>query len=81
MVAIIRASSGEQLVNVAKALYQGGIDVIAFSDPDKPFEGGFFERGSIDPAPQQPIDAGPPASAAGAGRGGTLPPTRGAWGA
>jgi 2-dehydro-3-deoxyphosphogluconate aldolase/(4S)-4-hydroxy-2-oxoglutarate aldolase len=28
MVAIIRASSGEQLVNVAKALYQGGIDVI-----------------------------------------------------
>ncbi len=28
IVAIIRASSGEQLVNVAKALYEGGIDVI-----------------------------------------------------
>lgn len=28
VVAIIRASSGEQLVNVAKALYEGGIDVI-----------------------------------------------------
>lgn len=28
MVAIIRASSGEQLVNVARALYEGGIDVI-----------------------------------------------------
>ncbi|MBM80509.1 MAG: 2-dehydro-3-deoxyphosphogluconate aldolase [Planctomycetaceae bacterium] len=28
IVSIIRASSGEQLVNVAKALYEGGIDVI-----------------------------------------------------
>src|SRR5438046_2524411 len=28
IVAIIRASSGEQLVNVARALYEGGIDVI-----------------------------------------------------
>lgn len=28
MVAIIRANSGEQLVNVARALYEGGIDVI-----------------------------------------------------
>ena len=28
IVAIIRASSGEQLVNVAQALYDGGIDVI-----------------------------------------------------
>lgn len=28
IVAIIRASSGEQLVNVAKALYEGGIDII-----------------------------------------------------
>jgi 2-dehydro-3-deoxyphosphogluconate aldolase/(4S)-4-hydroxy-2-oxoglutarate aldolase len=28
IVAIIRASSGEQLVNVAQALYEGGIDVI-----------------------------------------------------
>jgi 2-dehydro-3-deoxyphosphogluconate aldolase/(4S)-4-hydroxy-2-oxoglutarate aldolase len=28
IVAIIRASSGEQLVNVARALYEGGVDVI-----------------------------------------------------
>ena len=28
IVAIIRASSGEQLVNVARALYEGGIDII-----------------------------------------------------
>jgi hypothetical protein len=31
--------------------YQGGIDVIDFTDPDKPFEIGFFDRGSVDPAP------------------------------
>ena len=28
LVAIIRANSGEQLVSVARALYDGGIDVI-----------------------------------------------------
>lgn len=61
--------------------YQGGIDVIDFSDPDKPFEVGFFDRGSIDPAPQQLIDAGPPASAAGAGGGGPRPTIGGSWGA
>ncbi|MEP6781757.1 MAG: hypothetical protein ABJC26_17790, partial [Gemmatimonadaceae bacterium] len=61
--------------------YQGGIDVIDFSDPDKPFEVGFFDRGSIDPAPQQLIDAGPPAGAAGAGGGGPRPTTGGSWGA
>lgn len=36
LVAIIRANSGEQLVNVARALYEGGIDVIevTFTVPD-----------------------------------------------
>lgn len=37
--------------------YQGGIDVIDFTDPDKPFEIAYFDRG--------PVDA-PPAEGAGA---------------
>ena len=66
--------------------YQGGIDVIDFSDPDKPYEVGFFDRGSVDPAPPTTglIDAGPPAGAAGApggGRGGPRGTTGGSWGA
>ncbi|MDX2182377.1 MAG: hypothetical protein SFW08_00190 [Gemmatimonadaceae bacterium] len=28
--------------------YQGGVDVIDFTDPDKPFEIGFFDRGPVD---------------------------------
>lgn len=28
--------------------YQGGVDVIDFTDPDRPFEIGFFDRGPID---------------------------------
>ncbi len=31
--------------------YQGGIDVIDFTDPDKPFEIAFFDRGPIDAPP------------------------------
>ncbi len=55
--------------------YQGGVDVIDFTDPDKPFEIAFFDRGPIDAPPL--IDAGPGASA--------QPPARGtiggSWGA
>jgi len=56
--------------------YQGGVDVIDFTDPDKPFEIGFFDRGPADALPL--IDAGP--------SGGTrTPPPRGtiagSWGA
>lgn len=29
--------------------YQGGVDVIDFTDPDKPFEIAFFDRGPVDP--------------------------------
>jgi hypothetical protein len=29
--------------------YQGGIDIIDFSDADKPFEIGYFDRGPVDP--------------------------------
>jgi hypothetical protein len=55
--------------------YQGGIDVIDFTDADKPVEIGFFDRGPVD----QPalIDQGPPGQAARPARG-TI---GGSWGA
>jgi hypothetical protein len=60
--------------------YQGGVDVIDFSDPDHPKELAFFDRGPIDPPPL--IDAGPagaPGAAAAPRRGsGTI---GGSWGA
>lgn len=31
--------------------YQGGIDVIDFTDPDHPFEIAYFDRGPVDPPP------------------------------
>jgi hypothetical protein len=31
--------------------YQGGVDVIDFTDPDQPFELAFFDRGPVDPPP------------------------------
>ena len=39
--------------------YQGGVDVIDFSDPDHPFEIAFFDRGPIDapPAPGDSVQA------------------------
>ena len=55
--------------------YQGGVDVIDFTDADKPVELAFFDRGPIDPAP--PIDGGP----AGAKGPPTRPTTGGSWGA
>ena len=33
----------------AQAWYQGGISVMDFTDPDKPFEIAYFDRGAIDP--------------------------------
>jgi hypothetical protein len=36
--------------------YQGGVDVIDFTDPDHPFEIAFFDRGPID-APPAPGDS------------------------
>jgi hypothetical protein len=32
--------------------YQGGVDVIDFTDPDKPFEIAYFDRGPVDPPSQ-----------------------------
>jgi hypothetical protein len=31
--------------------YQGGVDVIDFTDPDRPFELAYFDRGPVDPPP------------------------------
>ena len=55
--------------------YQGGVDVIDFTDPDKPVEIAFFDRGPVDAPP--PIDQGPGGQGARAPRG-TI---AGSWGA
>jgi hypothetical protein len=57
--------------------YQGGVDVIDFTDPDRPVEIAFFDRGPVDP---------PPAAVAAAnGNGAAVSRTRGtiggSWGA
>ena len=57
--------------------YQGGINIIDFTDPKKPVEIGYFDRGAIDNPP--PIDQGPPSTAAG-GRGSARSTTGGSWG-
>ena len=58
--------------------YQGGIDVIDFTDPNKPVEIGYFDRGPIDNPP--PIDQGPPSTAAGGRGGAPRSTTGGSWG-
>jgi len=55
--------------------YQGGVDIIDFTDADKPFEIGFFDRGPVDAPPL--IDAGPTGGARAPARG-TI---GGSWGA
>ncbi len=54
--------------------YQGGVDVIDFTDPDRPFEIAYFDRGPVD-APPAPGDTA--AGAMGRGRGSI----GGSWGA
>ncbi|MGE5732074.1 MAG: LVIVD repeat-containing protein [Gemmatimonas sp.] len=54
--------------------YQGGIDVIDFTDPDHPFEIAFFDRGPVDPPPAP----GDTANAAVSRQRGTI---GGSWGA
>jgi hypothetical protein len=60
--------------------YQGGVDVMEFTDPDHPQELAFFDRGSIDPAPGgSDVPVAPATAAPGGGRGrGTI---GGSWGA
>lgn len=59
--------------------YQGGVDIMDFTDQDKAFEIAYFDRGSIDSPPAVDVPA-PPAAGGGGGRGngGTI---GGSWGA
>ncbi|MEY4856952.1 MAG: hypothetical protein RL409_1366 [Gemmatimonadota bacterium] len=60
--------------------YQGGVNIMDFTDPDKAFEIGYFDRGPIDPP--QPVDV--PAAAAAAAAPGGRPRGNtpgGSWGA
>jgi hypothetical protein len=60
--------------------YQGGVNIMDFTDPDKATEIGYFDRGSIDPP--QPVDV--PSAAAAALAPGARPRSNtigGSWGA
>jgi hypothetical protein len=59
--------------------YQGGVSVMDFSDPDKPTELAYYDRGSIDPLPGADIPVA--AAATGGGRGGARSTVGGSWGA
>jgi hypothetical protein len=59
---------------MAQGWYQGGVDVIDFTDPDHPFEIAFFDRG---PADQPPT----PGDTAAAGNGRFRGTIGGSWGA
>ena len=62
---------------VVQGWYQGGVDVIDFTDPDRPFEIAFFDRGPMDAPAPPPAPAAAGAAPAGR-RGGTI---AGSWGA
>jgi hypothetical protein len=59
--------------------YQGGVDVMDFTDADHPKEIAYFDRGSIDPPPGADIPIQPPTNGPGAGR--TRGTIGGSWGA
>ncbi|MGH7653394.1 MAG: LVIVD repeat-containing protein, partial [Gemmatimonadaceae bacterium] len=44
---------------MAQGWYQGGVDLIDFSDPDHPKELAFFDRGPIDPPPGADVPIAP----------------------
>jgi len=41
---------------VVQGWYQGGVNVIDFTDPDRPFEIAYFDRGPVDPPPTANAD-------------------------
>ena len=57
--------------------YQGGVSVMEFTNPDKPTELAFFDRGAIDPPPGADVPA-PATQPGGRGNRGTI---GGSWGA
>jgi hypothetical protein len=58
--------------------YQGGVNIIDFTNADKPFEIGYFDRGPIDPLPGADIPVSAAASQAISRTRGTI---GGSWGA
>lgn len=60
--------------------YQGGVDVIDFTDPDRPFEIAYFDRGPVD-APAAPAATATAASTAGAAPARARSTIGGSWGA
>ena len=58
--------------------YQGGVDVMDFTDQDHAFEIGYFDRGSIDPPAAVDVPAAAGQAGGGRPRGGTI---GGSWGA
>jgi hypothetical protein len=63
--------------------YQGGVDIMDFTDANHPYEIGYYDRGSIDPPPPADSSKGVELPVAGGGRGagrsrGTI---GGSWGA
>ncbi|MCE9601497.1 MAG: hypothetical protein K8S21_04685 [Gemmatimonadetes bacterium] len=66
---------------MAQGWYQGGVNVIDFTDADHPYEVAYFDRGSIDPSPSAadvPLTPAPPTPPAGGRARGTI---GGSWGA
>jgi hypothetical protein len=61
---------------MAQGWYQGGVDVIDFTDPDHPYEVAYYDRGPIDAPPS--ADSAAADSAAGRRARGTI---GGSWGA
>lgn len=59
--------------------YQGGVNIMDFTDPDKAFEIAYFDRGAIDPP--KPVDVPSAASAAAANVRGGGNVIGGSWGA
>jgi hypothetical protein len=58
--------------------YQGGVNVMDFTDADKAFEVAYFDRGSIDPPAMVDVPASAAAASGGRGAGRTI---GGSWGA
>ncbi len=61
--------------------YQGGIDVMDFTDSDHPKEIAYFDRGSIDPPPGADVPAPAAPAAGGAAAARSRGTTGGSWGA
>lgn len=64
---------------MAQGWYQGGVDVIDFTDPAHEYEVAFFDRGPVDQPPPVDVPGAPPET--GRGGRGNRGTTGGSWGA